>query len=140
MIISWINDAVKRLSILIHELDEEHAKRIRVQLEAQYANSAIEGALGERLKHSFGVLDTEGWKKIGDLTSDRRIVLFFDESETRKMFELENGKQLVRILEECPGFEFYVTNQGCEFILCHNHHDYLIASGTAIRWLNEFVA
>ncbi|MEO6457793.1 MAG: hypothetical protein ABIO92_05915 [Chloroflexia bacterium] len=51
------------------------------------------------------------------------------------MIEFEQGTQISRVLGECFNFEFYVTNPEVEYILCHNHHDFLVATGTATSWL-----
>ncbi len=51
------------------------------------------------------------------------------------MFELAHGRDAVAILEECTGFEFYLTNVEAKFLVCFNHHDFLIAAGDAAPWL-----
>ncbi|WP_346768745.1 DUF6756 family protein [Paenibacillus sp. HB172176] len=33
--------------------------------------------------------------------------------------------------------EFYITNKRCDYLLCFNHHDYLIACGEAINWIKD---
>ena len=43
---------------------------------------------------------------------------------------------LVAVLGETYGFEFYVTNKEKSYLLVFNHHDILMACGDAKNWLN----
>ena len=39
------------------------------------------------------------------------------------------------MLEETYGYEFYVTDEECTYLICFNHHDILYTCGRAIKWL-----
>ncbi len=39
-----------------------------------------------------------------------------------------------------PAEEFYLTNTLTDYLLCFNHHDYLIACGRAREWLTAYSA
>lgn len=51
------------------------------------------------------------------------------------MFEFTHRRDIVAVLAECTGFEFYLTDVEATFLLCFNHHDVLIAAGDARPWL-----
>ena len=54
------------------------------------------------------------------------------------MFAIVGGDALVRLLGDLPPMEFYLTNAATEYLLCFNHHDYLIACGSAREWLATY--
>ena len=62
--------------------------------------------------------------------------MFFNESDEKKSFLFKNGDDLVAVLGETYGFEFYVTNKEKSYLLVFNHHDILMACGDAKNWLN----
>jgi hypothetical protein len=37
------------------------------------------------------------------------------------------------VIGECPGFECYIAPKGLDWLLCENHHDFLIAVGGPVR-------
>jgi hypothetical protein len=51
------------------------------------------------------------------------------------MFALARRRDAVAVLAESTGFEFYLTDIDATFLLCFNHHDFLIAAGDARPWL-----
>ncbi len=53
------------------------------------------------------------------------------------MFELKARSKLSLLLGETYPFEVYLTDELVDFVLCFNHHDYLIATGRAKEWLTR---
>ena len=51
------------------------------------------------------------------------------------MFKLKARSKLSLLLGETYPFEVYLTDELVDFVLCFNHHDYLIATGRAKAWL-----
>lgn len=46
-----------------------------------------------------------------------------------KFFDVND---VVSLLSEFYGYEFYITNNSKDFVLCFNHHDYLIGCGKVV--------
>ena len=51
------------------------------------------------------------------------------------MFEVSSGDALDLLLGETTGFEFYVTDADASYLVCFNHHDFLVCLGDARGWL-----
>lgn len=53
------------------------------------------------------------------------------------MFLIRTGEDLNYLLSETYGFEFYITDKECSYLLCFNHHDILYGCGRAEDGWNE---
>ncbi|GAB9134881.1 hypothetical protein BDS110ZK25_20780 [Bradyrhizobium diazoefficiens] len=45
------------------------------------------------------------------------------------------GADLLRVLEDCPALEFYVCDEKASYLLCSNHHDFVVGWGAALPWV-----
>lgn len=100
----------------------------------RYASSEKKGCLWERFIDDVSVCDENAWSWVGEYVGDEKALMFFPGKENI-VIGFANGKDVVTILENSFGFEFYITNAATDYVLCFNHHDYLIACGKAVKWL-----
>lgn len=59
-----------------------------------------------------------------ELKDSKVIIKKLDLCE-KEMFLIQSGTDLDYILSETYGFEFYITNKQCSYLLCFNHHNIL---------------
>ncbi|MGY3120680.1 hypothetical protein ACVWXQ_004617 [Bradyrhizobium sp. S3.14.4] len=45
------------------------------------------------------------------------------------------GADLLRVLEDCPALEIYVCDEEASYLLCSNHHDFVVGWGAALPWV-----
>jgi hypothetical protein len=64
--------------------------------------------------------------------------MFFNLPDEKAAFTFNKGDDVVSVLSETYGFEFYLTNRCAEYLICFNHHDVLIACGSAIELLSKY--
>ena len=91
--------------------------------------------LWEKLSVHEELSDINGWSLIQNYVSNKSCVMFFNQDEETKMFMVSNGKDLQYILSETCGYEFYITDLQCSYLICFNHHDVLIGCGNAENWV-----
>lgn len=84
------------------------------------------------------ISDTDAWRLLKKLVKSK-CVLFFNKSDEKSMFLINSGNDLDFILSETYGFEFYVTDLDCSYLLCFNHHDILYGCGAAYDWVKHIV-
>ena len=72
----------------------------------------------------------KNWLKIN-------VCFFFNKSDDKSMFLINSGDDLDYILSETCGFEFYITNLECLYLLCFSHHDILYGCGLAYDWIQH---
>lgn len=77
----------------------------------------------------------DGWELIPTYVGTTACLMFLDGANT--VWKFRKGSDLLRVLKECPAFEFYVCDQEASYLLCSNHHDFVIGWGAATRWVND---
>ena len=110
------------------------------ELEARFAHPSPNRELWERLNDSVGHQDPAAWRWISSYAAGHPCILVFSPRDEVGAVEFDDGSELIPTLEKCPGFEFYVTDPSYTFLLCFNHHDFLVAAGDAQEWLRRRVA
>jgi hypothetical protein len=89
----------------------------------------------DRFDAPDGVLRRDGWQLIPTFVGIENCLLITERASA--VWRLDSGKDLIMILQECPPFEFYVCDITFTFLICFNHHDYLIAWGGANLWVSR---
>ena len=132
-IIESVNGKVK-----IKEVSKDKCIRILKQINELYVDKKKKGIyLWERLNNFESLSDSKGWACIQNYVLNDGCIMLFNQDEENKMFEISNGKDLQIILSETCGFEFYITDNQCSYLICFNHHDILYGCGEAINWINS---
>lgn len=138
---SFIKDAIveacNATGCSVTQLNNEESTTVRTCIEEKYAASHGQSPLWERLEGECSKYDPDGWRAISEFPFDNMVTMFFDKENETTMYSMNSCRDVVRLLCECPGFVFYITDVNCSFLLCHNDHDYLIGSGTAKDWVGR---
>lgn len=84
---------------------------------------------------SISFNDSMGFKAIGDLVPDTSEILWFIVEDSQlphfPIFEASTNN-IIKIIGECFAFEYYLVPKTKSWLLCENHHDYVIGVGEAI--------
>lgn len=119
------------------ELDPAEAETVRRRVEEKYSSSATNRCFWEDVEGDAYLEESRGGEKINDYPYRGKVTLFFDESEEKVMYSMNNMNDLVAVLDECPDIEFYVTNDAYDFLICLNEYDHLIGAGKAKKWVEQ---
>lgn len=134
MIQTWISDAAASLGLRVQGLAPLETDDVLGKLRVRFADSTSGLPLWETIAEDTSRKRANGWLDIGKYVGDSQCLLI-TEQDGGAVYRVSNGKDLTRLLSECPGFEFYVTNEDHDYLLCHNHHDYLIGAGNSAEWV-----
>src|SRR5262249_46149419 len=104
------------LQASVRVLSSNEAEAIRSEVIRKFALRRGR-PLWENLANSASLQDPDGWRLIDSYLSGNPFILFFDEEEDKQMIEFPAQSRLVPILEECPGFEFYLTDRETTYLL-----------------------
>lgn len=131
-------EASKLLKIDIDILSLEKGNEILQRLANNFFKNKLKYPLWENLPEAFGFQTKNGWEYLKEFTKEKKIILFFNNYDEKTMFDINDGSQVSDLIAECSSFEFYITDDSGSFIICYNHHDYLIGIGKeAIIWLKK---
>ena len=132
----WLTKASAASGVELCAVDSLKAKNLRAEIEARYASRGM-SPLWERFLDDVGKQREDATELCCFFNRDNPKVLFFDKTETDRMFILSTGESLQKLLEECPLLEFYTTDEAGTFVLCRNHHNYVIGVGACSSWVSD---
>lgn len=133
-----ICNELKESNVIIKKLDLNERKRILQSALKNYISLNEKGNwLWEKFIHYVSLNDDMAWSYIKDFVKDNECIMFFNQEEEKEMFLIQSGTDLNYILSETYGFEFYITNKQCSYLLCFSHHNILYGCGIAESWINK---
>lgn len=130
----------KDLNINISEVSHKQTNVLINSIVDKYANSKKKDSIWEGFTEEFSIHNRDAWKWIDKILKDKQNIMFFNPNEESVAFEFCSRKDIVTILYNTYGFEFYLTNKTVDYVMCFNHHDYLVVCGKAIEWLKEYLS
>ncbi|MET4513720.1 hypothetical protein ABIB81_003037 [Bradyrhizobium sp. I1.7.5] len=75
----------------------------------------------------------DGWELIPKYVGTNQCLMFLEGA--RSIWKFSCGADLLRVLEDCPALEIYVCDEEASYLLCSNHHDFVVGWGTALPWV-----
>lgn len=132
----FAEEAVKQ-SLEFEILVPDEAERFHQGLLAKFGRSKAGWPLWDGPSEFASVQDELAWRWMGDWIKDESCVLLWDPASERRALRFAKGRSLVSLLEEMYGTEFYVTDNNITYMMCFDHHDYLVAAGRAKAWLEQ---
>jgi hypothetical protein len=136
-IVQEVLRAADHFGFRLQVLDADQTAPLWHRLAQRFGEPGRGRRLWEQLSQRAAVQDPDAWCWIANFLSDEPVLMLFDPSDEVVGVRFAHGSQVVPVLAESFGFEFYVTNEQLEFLLCFNHHDFLIAAGSAKAWLEN---
>lgn len=82
-----------------------------------------------------GRLRPDGWELIPRYVGTTTCLMFLNGANT--VWKFMTGSDLLRVLKECPALEFYVCDEDASYLLCSNHHDFVVGWGVAESWVES---
>ena len=141
-VINEVTSACDVLGVAYRELSPEYVEALRQQLAAQFGPGAdylltFDNMLGKNARQ-----DTEGWALLQSFLNREPHLLFYDApgSIDRHGVRFLDGSAIPKVLAECFGFPFYITDEAHRFVVGMNEHDYLIGVGSAEAWMRGLPA
>lgn len=114
-------------------LDDKQRRAMAALLRNRLGANVLSHAPWDNPEAPQGLHSTEGWQLIPTYVGRSECVLFV--ARASAWWTFRSGADLLRVLEECPPMEFYVSDRDASYLLCHNHHDFVVGWGDAARWV-----
>ncbi len=133
-----IQEALEHLKINAKILQQEEVTKIIDGIYNKYTNGKISGRIWENTINDVRVVSENDWKWISKYIGNSEAIMFFEPTDEKIAYVFSNGEDILRVLEECFGFEFYLTNFKLDYLLTYDHHNVLGAVGDAAEHLQRF--
>lgn len=129
-----ISFALGAIDICAETFGEIERKALVLRLRERLGVDVTSQAPWDRSEAPQGQLRPDGWELIPRYVGGEACCLFLEGAST--IWRFRNGTDLLRLLEECSALEFYVCDEDASYLLCSNHHDFLIGWGHASAWVD----
>jgi hypothetical protein len=133
-----IRRAAESLGACIHELPRDKAGAIMQTVAQRFTPGVRKWPLWTALTNPTYADNPFAWAWVGEFVGKAPVYLLFNDigdHDRFRGFEFEDGSQVVPVMEKCDIFEFYLTNQAADYLICFSHQEILYATGTAKPWL-----
>lgn len=136
----WIEDALASPTLSAEILQDDYARNLLDAIAAKFSKPLDatdyiwDGFVDFRSVHT-----PEGWRVACSYDFPSSPILLAHDAGSMLGYRFSSGDALLKLLEECPGFEFYLTDHMSSFALVFNHHDILLAVGEAKDWLHRLI-
>ncbi|WP_437619938.1 hypothetical protein [Sorangium sp. So ce1151] len=123
-------------------VDQAAAVALRHELCARYCEDFRLEFGRNNLNYYAAVHDPASFLWAARFLGDSVGYMLYDSSHAKDqyVFRVPNGQVLRAVLEECFGFQFYVTDECLSFVLCLTDDDCLMGCGRARSWVESFRA
>lgn len=129
-----VSDAVSALGITARRLSADEADLIRDRLHDRFGLDSQHFSV--YLSHeSESLHDPKAWSWLSQFVGGSEAILLFPKCNEPEGWEFPDGGTIVRVLEECSGFVFFVTTKNNDCLIAFDDHDCLIGAGTAAEWV-----
>ncbi|UQA58580.1 hypothetical protein [Polyangium aurulentum] len=125
--------------VALEELQEPNAEDVRERLLQRFGKDLRYELNCNNLADYVAVQHPDSWIWVEEYLSTEPVLFFYDDERERSVFRFRSGQDLVRVIKECYGFVYYVTNETLDYVVCHNDHDYILGAGKAKAWVESLM-
>jgi hypothetical protein len=129
----YILSAISTAGIRAKMLSPAETQNVLVRLRERLGVDIAAHAPWDLEDASPGRSRPDGWKLLPNYVGAASCLMFLNGA--RQIWEFASGRDLFRVLNECPALEFFVCDPAATYLLCHNHHDFVVGWGAAHQWV-----
>jgi len=131
----FVSSALSAAGVQAEVLSTSARHALVVRLRERLAVDVTAHQTWDKKTRSDGKLRSDGWEIIPTFVGNTACCMFLDGAGT--VWKFSDGSDLLRVLKECPALEFYICDQDASYLLCSNHHDFIIGWGAAKSWVDR---
>lgn len=131
----WISAAIEDAALRAQTLDAPERQVLVARLRERLGVDVTAPAAWNRVSAPDGRQRQDGCELISAYVGNAPCLLFLDGART--IWRFDSGADLLRVLDESPLLEFYVCDEAASYLLCWNHHDFVIGWGAASAWVES---
>lgn len=126
----WIQTSIDSLGLPITLESEGFAKTLHASIRPRNDLRPGDecGWLWDRKRARPGYQPDDPVAELCSRLPSSSLLLFFDVFESPDVWRVTSPDVLQQLLDDTPGYEFYVTDEVLEWIIALNHHDFIICN------------
>ena len=136
---NWITKEIERAvredGVEVTPIGNDESEALRSRIIERYCPGKPYWPLWEHCEFAERVQDRGSWRWIPEFIGSHECIILFNPSDDTGAFSCRDGDRLRTLLGQTHGFEFYLTDRSASYLICFNHHDFLLAAGDAAPWL-----
>jgi hypothetical protein len=133
MSLNHVSSAVSDTGVQAEVLNEGGRKALVVRLLERLGVDVTSRFPWER--GGEGKQTPDGWELIPKYVGANVCLMFLENAD--EIWKFQSGADLLLVLNDCSALEFYVCDEDASYLLCHNHHDFVIGWGGASQWVER---
>jgi hypothetical protein len=122
---NWIRDAVEQQGISIRKLPREAAIQVQREVTARYVKTNSPCTWWWNFSRPVDENYDRNTVRLSDIIPTSNGLCWFipdTEQEWLPVYELEVS-QIEKLIDDCPGFEYYIVAKDFNWLLVETHHD-----------------
>lgn len=127
-----VSSAIVGTGVQAGELNKAERQNIAIRVLERLGVDVTSRAPWDRAS-SEGRQRPDGWALIPKFVGKNQCLMFLEGAQS--IWRFSCGADLLRVLEDCPAFEFYVCDEEGSYLLCSYHHDFIVGWGAALPWV-----
>jgi hypothetical protein len=135
MSVDHVSSAISDTAAQAEVLNERQRKAVVVRLFERLGVDVTSRAPWDDKAAPDGKLRPDGRELIPRYVDAAACLMFMGGAHA--IWKFRCGSDLLRVLKRCPAREFYVYDEDASYLLCSNHHDFLIGWGAASPWVER---
>jgi len=134
LVMEFVSSALSAARVQAEVLSASARRALVVRLRERFGLDVTAHQAWDMKTGSYGKRRPDGWERIPTFVGDTACCMFVDGAAI--VWKFSDGSDLLRVLKECPALEFYICDQDASYLLCSNHHDFIIGWGAAKLWVD----
>jgi hypothetical protein len=134
-IVEEIQRAISNLGVDARKLDASELQTVRDALRERYARDPRIEFYCDNISDYAAFHAPDTWFWIEEFLPEKKLYLLTDPRSADAGFMFSSRLPLMKVLEECFLFIFYLTDDSFSFVLGQDDHDVLIGAGSAAPWV-----
>jgi hypothetical protein len=124
MVSDHVSSALSATGVQAEVLSAPERKALVVRLRERLGVDVRAHAPWDDKTESSGKLRSDGWELIPTFVGATTCYMFLDGAGI--VWKFRNGSDLRCVMKESPALEFYVCDRDASYLVCSNHHDFIM--------------
>jgi len=132
---NFIAEAIENTGVPARQLSATEVRNVVLSARQRLGIDITANTPWDSAEAPDGKLKHDGWELIAMYLGTDPAYVFT--AGAGDIWRFNGGEDLLRVLRDCPPLEFYACNCEFSYLLCFNHHDYVIGWGAARSWVDS---